>query len=271
LALRCEVIDLPSAHGQTAARSLYARVWCDTHWQDSPTERYSASRSAEQNPTTHLEHVETILMCRGTRQKHPMFALEPTAPDTLRIGVERLDGGHPMALSGSHGHQFLVLTYFERGRRPGRPGATPLRQPRTPGLHRRDGTPRVVPIWFHWDGETIVLGSPPAAPKVYVLPTNSKVALAIDHHEWPYHALLVWATAGVETVEEVLPPRTRRAHGGTSARNRGANGRGGTPDVAPDGPYYRSAGMGECPGLRDTPPKHHRGRNVGPVIGHRVA
>jgi hypothetical protein len=37
----------------------------------------------------------------------------------------------------------------------------------------RDGTPRVIPIWFHWDGETIVLGSPPNAPKVDVLPTNS--------------------------------------------------------------------------------------------------
>ena len=44
----------------------------------------------------------------------------------------------------------------------------------------RDGTPRVIPIWFHWDGEAIVLGSPPNAPKVDVLPTNSKVALTID-------------------------------------------------------------------------------------------
>ena len=26
-----------------------------------------------------------------------------------------------------------------------------------------DGTPRVVPIWFHWDGKEIVMGSPPRA------------------------------------------------------------------------------------------------------------
>src|SRR5437870_2151787 len=26
-----------------------------------------------------------------------------------------------------------------------------------------DGTPRVVPIWFHWDGRALVLGSPPGA------------------------------------------------------------------------------------------------------------
>ena len=69
----------------------------------------------------------------------------------------------------------------------------------------RDGTPRVIPIWFHWDGETIVLGSPPNAPKVDVLPTNWKVALTIDRDEWPYHALLVRGTADVETVEGVTP------------------------------------------------------------------
>ena len=69
----------------------------------------------------------------------------------------------------------------------------------------RDGTPRVIPIWFHWDGETIVLGTPPNAPKVDVLPNSSKVALTIDRDEWPYHALLIRGTAHVETVEGVAP------------------------------------------------------------------
>jgi hypothetical protein len=32
-----------------------------------------------------------------------------------------------------------------------------------------DGTPRVVPIWFHWTGAELVLGSPVDAPKVRVL------------------------------------------------------------------------------------------------------
>ena len=63
----------------------------------------------------------------------------------------------------------------------------------------------MIPIWFHWDGETIVLGSPPNAPKVDVLPTNSKVALTIDRDEWPYHALLIRGTAVVEAVEGVTP------------------------------------------------------------------
>jgi hypothetical protein len=30
----------------------------------------------------------------------------------------------------------------------------------------KDGTPRVVPMWFHWDGSEVVLGSPPGAPKL---------------------------------------------------------------------------------------------------------
>jgi hypothetical protein len=69
----------------------------------------------------------------------------------------------------------------------------------------RDRTPRVIPIWFHWNGETIVLGTFPPAPKVDVLPTNSKVALTIDRDEWPYHALLIRGTAHVKTVEGVTP------------------------------------------------------------------
>jgi hypothetical protein len=69
----------------------------------------------------------------------------------------------------------------------------------------RDGTPRVIPIWFQWDGEAIVLGTPPNAPKVDVLPTNSKVALTIDRDAWLYHALLIRGTARVEAVEGVTP------------------------------------------------------------------
>ena len=32
-----------------------------------------------------------------------------------------------------------------------------------------DGTPRVVPIWFHWTGGAITFGSPPRAPKLRAL------------------------------------------------------------------------------------------------------
>lgn len=68
-----------------------------------------------------------------------------------------------------------------------------------------DGTPRVVPIWFHWDGEELVLGSPPGAPKLKVLEENPQVALTIDSTEWPYRVLLIRGKAILETVDGVVP------------------------------------------------------------------
>jgi nitroimidazol reductase NimA-like FMN-containing flavoprotein (pyridoxamine 5'-phosphate oxidase superfamily) len=44
----------------------------------------------------------------------------------------------------------------------------------------RDGTPRVVPIAFHWNGHEIVLGTPLDAPKVKALREGARVALTID-------------------------------------------------------------------------------------------
>jgi PPOX class probable F420-dependent enzyme len=69
----------------------------------------------------------------------------------------------------------------------------------------RDGTPRVVPIWFHWNGKEIVLGTPPKAPKVQALSRNSRVALSIDGNTWPYKVLQIRGTAKVETVAGVAP------------------------------------------------------------------
>lgn len=66
-----------------------------------------------------------------------------------------------------------------------------------------DGTPRVVPIWFHWDGREVVLGTPPTAPKVTALTRQPRVALTIDDHQPPYAALLVRGTARVEFVPGV--------------------------------------------------------------------
>ena len=40
----------------------------------------------------------------------------------------------------------------------------------------RDGTPRVVPIGFHWNGAEIVLGTPPDAPKMKALHEGASAA-----------------------------------------------------------------------------------------------
>jgi pyridoxamine 5'-phosphate oxidase-like protein len=68
-----------------------------------------------------------------------------------------------------------------------------------------DGSPRAVPIWFHWNGEQIVLGSPPKAPKLRALAADPKVALTIDDNNWPYKVLLVRGRANVEMLEDVSP------------------------------------------------------------------
>ena len=68
-----------------------------------------------------------------------------------------------------------------------------------------DGTPRVTPIWFHWDGREFVLGTPPGAPKVKALTQNPKVALTIDDNHFPHKVLLIRGTARLDTVEGVAP------------------------------------------------------------------
>ena len=68
-----------------------------------------------------------------------------------------------------------------------------------------DGSPRVVPIWFHWSGDQFVLGSPPKAPKLRALAADPRVALTIDDNQWPHKVLLVRGRAGVEMLEDVSP------------------------------------------------------------------
>jgi hypothetical protein len=68
-----------------------------------------------------------------------------------------------------------------------------------------DGTPRVVPMWFHWTGEDPLMGAPPNAPKVPALADHSEVAVAIDSNEWPYQVLTIRGIAAVTEVEGFFP------------------------------------------------------------------
>ena len=68
-----------------------------------------------------------------------------------------------------------------------------------------DGSPRVVPIWFHWTGDQFVLGSPPKAPKLKALAADPRVALTIDDNAWPYKVLVVRGRADVDLVGDVSP------------------------------------------------------------------
>ncbi len=68
-----------------------------------------------------------------------------------------------------------------------------------------DGTPRVIPIWFHWNGREFVMGTPPKAPKLRALAKNPKVSFTIDDNSFPHKVLLVRGTAHLHTVEGIVP------------------------------------------------------------------
>ncbi len=68
-----------------------------------------------------------------------------------------------------------------------------------------DGTPRVVPIWFHWTGSELVMGTPPKAPKLKALAKNPKVSLTIDNDDFPHKVLLIRGSARLEPVDGIIP------------------------------------------------------------------
>jgi hypothetical protein len=68
-----------------------------------------------------------------------------------------------------------------------------------------DNTPRVIPIWFHWNGREIVMASPPRAPKLKALEKNPKVSLTIDDNTFPHKVLLIRGTARLEPVAGIVP------------------------------------------------------------------
>src|SRR4030088_2990573 len=68
-----------------------------------------------------------------------------------------------------------------------------------------DGTPRVIPIWFHWNEREFVLATPPKAPKLKALVKNPKVSLTIDDNTFPHKVLLIRGTARLEPVQGIVP------------------------------------------------------------------
>jgi len=68
-----------------------------------------------------------------------------------------------------------------------------------------DGTPRVIPIWFLWNGREFVMATPPKAPKLKALVKNPRVSITIDDGGFPYKVLLVRGTVQLDTVEGIVP------------------------------------------------------------------
>ena len=69
----------------------------------------------------------------------------------------------------------------------------------------RDGTPRVVPMQFHWTGEEVVVSCWPDDPKAAAIRALPEVALTIDTAEPPFIVLQIRGTAAVLLVDGVSP------------------------------------------------------------------
>jgi hypothetical protein len=84
-----------------------------------------------------------------------------------------------------------------------------------------DGTPRVVPTWFEWNGAEIVMVTYVAGPNVGIrhpaariaaLRANPTVALTIDTEEFPSQSLTMRGRAKIDEVDGLAPEYVASAH-----------------------------------------------------------
>ncbi|WP_233358763.1 pyridoxamine 5'-phosphate oxidase family protein [Thermomonospora amylolytica] len=68
-----------------------------------------------------------------------------------------------------------------------------------------DGTPRVFPMMFHWNGAEIVMATFGGAAKIAALRARPDVALTIDTYGPPPDVLLIRGRAEVADVAGVVP------------------------------------------------------------------
>ncbi len=60
-----------------------------------------------------------------------------------------------------------------------------------------DGSPRVTPIWFHWDGAALVMSTGAQSSKVKAIERNPRLAVRIDTTEAPYRVLQIRGAATI--------------------------------------------------------------------------
>jgi hypothetical protein len=75
----------------------------------------------------------------------------------------------------------------------------------------QDGKPRVVPIWFHWTGQELVMASLAGAAKVAALRSQPDVAVTIDAEGFPPDVLLLRGHVDVTDVDGIVPEYARAA------------------------------------------------------------
>jgi len=84
-----------------------------------------------------------------------------------------------------------------------------------------DGTPRVVPTWFEWNGDEIVMVTYVAGPNVGIrhpaariaaLRANPTVAVTIDTEQFPSQSLSIRGRADIDEVDGLAPEYIAAAH-----------------------------------------------------------
>jgi hypothetical protein len=68
-----------------------------------------------------------------------------------------------------------------------------------------DGTPRVLPMLFHWTGDEVVMASFRGAAKIAALRANPAVAITIDRAGPPPEVLLIRGQADLTDVDGLVP------------------------------------------------------------------
>jgi hypothetical protein len=70
----------------------------------------------------------------------------------------------------------------------------------------RDGSPRAIPISYHWDGAHFYISTPPSWPKIKALRADPRVAFTVDDAtSYPPHNLLVRGEVTDMTLVPGLP------------------------------------------------------------------
>ena len=84
-----------------------------------------------------------------------------------------------------------------------------------------DGTPRIVPTWFEWTGDEVVMPTYVSGPeagirhpaaRIAALRANPAVALTIDTEDFPPRSLTIRGRAEIDEVDGLAPEYVASAH-----------------------------------------------------------
>ena len=82
---------------------------------------------------------------------------------------------------------------------------------------RPDGGPHVVPLWFVWDGRSIVAFSKPDAQKVRNLRADPRVMVAVGRADASFDVELIEAVAELHDAPALLPEEFVRKYASRAA------------------------------------------------------